>query len=452
MNKNKIILISINSILIIVIVLLYWYLIKNRLYNNQPFKNIWSPHKKEKIKKLLLKSEECFKNLNIEFIPAFGTLLGLIRNKGIIPWDDDMDISVDIKDFDKILEHKELFESVGVGVFLYKKLFNNKFIKLYLLSEKKIPDHEWSWPFIDIFIHYLENQNFIITDNMNTTKLDKNEIYPLKTNLFENIPMNIPKNVDYILNKYYGNDWEDVCYSSPYNHQNEKHYLKQYKINCNEISHVDNSIFNNVWVINLERRLDRLKNTIDRLKKIKINPHIWKATDSKTQEMEKIYKNIKGLKTSIGECATYLSHKKLWTHIYSLNIPYAIIFEDDITIPSIVDKKIILSQINESLGFSVLFLGYCGSNVSSIQCCNPKIGRASCTHAYVISRDAIKKLLSYENDFSLPIDTELKNFCKNNLCFLSYNIEDEENFGEGIIKQDNSIKSDLENKHVVYSI
>ena len=53
----------------------------------------------------MLNSQKCFKKLNVEFIPAFGTLLGLVRNKGLIPWDDDMDISVDIKDFDKILKN-----------------------------------------------------------------------------------------------------------------------------------------------------------------------------------------------------------------------------------------------------------------------------------------------------------------------------------------------------------
>ena len=452
MNTSKIILLSINFILIIIIVTIYTYYKKIHLYNKQPFKNLWSPNKKQKLKKLLSDSISCFKKINVEFMPVFGTLLGLVRNGGIIPWDDDMDISVDKKDFEKILENKELFKSVGVGVFLYKKNFNNAFIKLFLLSEKNIPECNWSWPFIDIFTHYTKDENFFIIDNSNTTKFAKNEIFPLRTNLFENIPMNIPKNVEYILNSYYGNDWEKVCYSSTYSHQEEKNYTTQYKIKCDEIKKIDEKIFDNVWLINLDRRPDRLKISKDRLKSIKINnPHIWSATDSKFEYMKKIYDDIKGFKISIGECACYLSHKKLWAHIYELGISHAIIFEDDIIMTPNITKKTILNQINNSEGFSILFLGYCYQKIN-VSYSEPKIGRAVCAHAYVISRHAIEKLLSKKNNFSIPIDVEMENICKDNLCFLSYDVKDSVNFGGGIIKQDNSIVSDLRDKHIVYSL
>ena len=167
--------------------------------------------------------------------------------------------------------------------------------------------------------------------------------------------------------------------------------------------------------------------------------------------MKKRYDEIKGLKISIGECACYLSHKNLWAHIYNLGIPYALIFEDDIVIPPTVTKDVILNQIDNSTGFNILFLGYCGENIN-VECCNPKIGRATCGHAYVISRNAIKKLLDAKNDFSVPIDNTMKNLCKDNLCFLAYNIKDSVNFGKGIIKQDNEISSDLTDKKLIYTL
>ena len=86
---------------------------------------------------------------------------------------------------------------------------------------------------------------------------------PFKTNLFENIPMNIPNNVDNVLKKMYGNNWEDICYSSTYNYENGNVVNKKYEINCGEIL-PDNieDIFENVWIINLKRRPDRLNTSI----------------------------------------------------------------------------------------------------------------------------------------------------------------------------------------------
>ena len=65
--------------------------------------------KRKAIQLEMLKEIDAFcRANNIKYSLAFGTLLGAIRHKGFIPWDDDVDIMMPLPD---VLRFKELFHS-----------------------------------------------------------------------------------------------------------------------------------------------------------------------------------------------------------------------------------------------------------------------------------------------------------------------------------------------------
>ena len=92
---------------------------------------------------------------NITWYVCGGTALGAVRHKGIIPWDDDIDIYVPRKDYDRLLDMSDCFQGTGYRL---SSIRNDG----YYLPFAKIEDANtsiWEYPqyryitgvYIDIF-------------------------------------------------------------------------------------------------------------------------------------------------------------------------------------------------------------------------------------------------------------------------------------------------------------
>lgn len=173
---------------------------------------------------LLNKTINLLNENNIEYYIISGTLLGHFRNKGFIPWDDDIDLIVNSDIIDKLptlLLNDELtflkFDNwmiktcLKTGINKIKHVHNDKLINA---------TDSYYWPFVDIFIYNKTDTEL----EFFRRKWDRNEFEPYNLEYFYNIPVKVPKNPDYFLKINYGSDYLTKYKIYNYIHKYEKFF------------------------------------------------------------------------------------------------------------------------------------------------------------------------------------------------------------------------------------
>lgn len=173
---------------------------------------------KIKLEQCMVAVHEVFKENNVWYIIAFGSLLGAVRHRNMIPWDDDFDLLVKHDELDKIRKSLKQLEKLG-----YKTEETYKLMRVYA-SEKH---------FIDLFLIKEEDNKISRCYTQNSCKypksneewwhkhfnfpsdlIDKKKIYHIG-------PLSLWGPVDSwnLLRFWYGDDFLTVC---------KTHYLKNH--------------------------------------------------------------------------------------------------------------------------------------------------------------------------------------------------------------------------------
>jgi lipopolysaccharide cholinephosphotransferase len=169
---------------------------------------------------------QIFEANNLEYWGSGGTFLGAIRHKGIIPWDDDLDVCVpDEEAFKKL---KSQFKKCGLAVtkmFFGYKIFSDKLPRVKPAANDGQP---YGFPNCDIFLmklvkgktpHY-RLKGSVAYSNWPDEKYYLKELYPLKKYTFgpPGSFMHGPNKAKQYLDRMFGNNWNKIAYKE-YDHE-----------------------------------------------------------------------------------------------------------------------------------------------------------------------------------------------------------------------------------------
>ena len=166
---------------------------------------------------ILKEIDQVCKNNDIKYWLDYGNLLGAVRHKGYIPWDDDIDISMLREDFDKFVS---LFEEKVNNKDLYLKHICN--VKgSYLL---KVCHRRCKYLFVDVFIYDYCRGGMNDEEKIRyTEELEEKRKEFLKNITFENgqelyekykhLRNDVQKGLDY------NNSLNDLMYGIEFGHQ-----------------------------------------------------------------------------------------------------------------------------------------------------------------------------------------------------------------------------------------
>ncbi len=177
---------------------------------------------------LFRRVDKVFKQNMIFYWATSGTLLGAVRHKGMIPWDDDLDVAMFKRDEHLLTESRRQLADEGLELYYRER---GDFYKIFFSTGLPIkkPDggyYPWKYPFMDVFL-YAEKEGQIIyalerlqkafpQDALNPEELES----PLPELPFGPFSIPVSRNSRQLIARMYGEDWNTVAYVE-YNHETE---------------------------------------------------------------------------------------------------------------------------------------------------------------------------------------------------------------------------------------
>jgi lipopolysaccharide cholinephosphotransferase len=149
-----------------------------------------------------------FKQNNIKYFAEGGTLLGIVRNRGQIPYDNDIDLGMLETDFIKLLKCKEDIETK----FNYALRYEHYMLKIFYKDISLVLNGEDIFPCVDVFVYRRFNHRIEPIQHWENCYFKESEFKPLIKRKYHDIDVYTPNNPIPYLERYYGGDWRKPVY------------------------------------------------------------------------------------------------------------------------------------------------------------------------------------------------------------------------------------------------
>jgi hypothetical protein len=159
----------------------------------------------------------------VDYCVMFGTLLGLLRHDGVIPWDDDLDII--IFDADKFERRcRPQFEDRGYVVYDDTRVLGGVERRCgYRIHAERglpIPGQTWKFPWLGVWEPDIHGSTMTLPPEEFSYSVD--DFFPLERRRFLDFTVSVPRRPNEIVKQYYGDDCLEMCLLHNLDHRHYK--------------------------------------------------------------------------------------------------------------------------------------------------------------------------------------------------------------------------------------
>ena len=188
-------------------------------------------HERDRCVDLLSTVGAIFREFNITYMLAYGTLLGSYVMHDMLPWDDDLDLFVSIDDLPKM---RRLFNASGAGQYKQIRLMETEnnwafTVKLFSLKDPKAGKYSWNWPYVDIAFYTEKNRVMSTHKDRSHWEMNRDYFFPTVQRPVGGRWFPSPRNTRAFIARKYRHF---VCKSHTWNHKKEVFMPRVYSANC----------------------------------------------------------------------------------------------------------------------------------------------------------------------------------------------------------------------------